>query len=187
MKIVLLTLVLCTYITPGFAQDSTTALTPHMVGGSASMMTGYGLTYGYFFNDITAVKAKIFGFIETDGGDRDESTLIEMGVEFQRTFFAHASSRAYVLAGGYYSLESDEYGPYSPTDTRSVYRSREYAIGAGVGFEYSPLAHFLVHMDFGLTYRSYERDPVTTESYTYSSYPRKYLGVAAGAGLMYRF
>jgi hypothetical protein len=187
MKIAVV-LAFCITSLAAFAQeDSSETLSPHMAGASASMMTGYGLTYGYFFDAYTAIKVKAFAFISEEGQDDDES-VFEIGAEYQQTFFRRPNTRVYFLAGGYYWIERDEYSYYYQSSVdRNIYRTNEYALGFAAGFEYALWRHFLVNVDLGITYRHMDRTSVPPNSYDFDYYPQTYLGVGGGLGLMYRF
>lgn len=163
----------------------------HMIGLSVSMMSGYGLTYGYIFDGHNVVKAKAFAFQLKDasGTQTNDDRYLEFGIEYQQSFDSRSTPRWYFLAGAFYSLHWSYHKSFIESQFLDYTKLfKRYGGGIGVGIEFSFLHRVLANLDIGVTIIDDNQDQYRNGGYVGDYYIEvPYVGPAAGIGLMYNF
>jgi hypothetical protein len=186
-----------------FAQDdsestaSTSSLSNHALGGSASMVSAPGISYEYIFGS-NRIKLTGFAYMESSqyGGDNFTGVI---GGELQQDLQKSRSTRLYGFIGGYYWYEnnSNDYSVYSNDPnylemTANKEKRNEFSTGLGIGFEVQAWKHIFISLDISMLYRrtswnntiEYEDGTSTVVN---NRKPDKYLGPGTGFSIYYRF
>lgn len=164
--------------------DSDKQIIRNKLGFAASMISGYGLSYAYNFDNLHEIE--LTGSVFGEGGNRNGNdtrsyVVATLGGEFQRNFHVGRSTRFYGLIGGSYWLDrtTDNYSYQGPTNSNED----AITIGLAIGLEFTIGSRLLLNFEGGYLYR-YTTKTGSFQNGTNSSYS---LGFGAGGGIYYAF
>ncbi len=192
MKAFLLSIVISTIIF-GISKAAPADSTPvmhHLIGISASSITGFGIAYRVNFDNEFYLKP-VVGVYYNENNTTSSNTLFSMGLELQRNFIRTDNSRLYAFVGTsyWYDKDIDSYsiGSYSSQSETSDETSN---IGIGIGIELVVWQHFSANFDLGfqytaMTYTSFQSSTLSGIEYYDKASSRT--GMGGGISFGYQF
>lgn len=159
------------------------SLMHHSIGVSGSMITGFGISYRYNFDNnyyIKTVGAAYFSGVSS----QDRSFIGFIGLEFQKNLIQTASTRLYGFVGGSYWFDESRNINTDNSTVPNIRTEDTKNVGVGFSFEVSVWNHFLLNLDFGFQYGGFEH--VTTGDHKYNRESTR-TGMSGGLGFGYQF
>lgn len=164
----------------------------HELGFSASLISGYGISYQHNFDTYNSLKTTFFAY-SSQYNDEDSDINAIFGLEYKRNFHVSRTMKVYGLVGGFFNYAEDYYN-YSYGYNKSYYFSNDWNVGAGLGCAFA-LKRIVLNVDIGFRYfYSLERDFYNDYDYDNDEYfptvnrsKYKLFNIAVGAGIAYLF
>jgi hypothetical protein len=182
------------------SREADTIVLNNRLGFAGSMMSGYGLSYEYFVTRDYLIEFS--GSVYGEGGNMETANYnsrsyltAAVGMELQRNMYFHGNTRLYGLLGTSVWIDNEKRYYDKTNDDKTA-----WAIGLGIGLEYTISRRFVINLEGGYHYKTYNNsgirikynqwDPnkqeyvATYENYIESPYV---IGFAIGGGLYYAF
>ena len=160
----------------GVCRAADGAALKYQVGGSASLFSGPGLSFKYFFNDKTAAKIATL-FYYDENGDDSSYLIASLGGEFQYYLSRSKYASLYALLGTNYWYEEDSNPWYYEGDVKIIHTSfdKKFRMGLGFGLEVLIWNHIAINLDGGYAFAINLNNS------------DKFFGLGGGIGVGYRF
>lgn len=149
------------------------------LGFAASMFSGYGLSYGYSFNDkyLLEITSSIYGIGggKSKNEENQKDLTSTLGLEFQRNVYLSSNSRFYFLAALSYWYDSHKTSNSDDSETNFI-------TGLSLGWEIILDQRLILNLEGGYRYskNSFSGNvPYTAKDYN--------LGFGIGGGFYYAF